>query len=235
MKILFKYATRSRPEWFQETIQTYLSLLSGLHDCDFLITCDNDDNTMNNNKMKSFMNHHHLEYNFGDHSGKIEAINADMKGRKFDLLIVVSDDMIPVIQRYDDIIVGHLNEYFPNGDGALHYNDGSHCGAKVISLSVMGKRLYDRFGYIYWHEYQSLWCDNEFTEIVRQLDKVRYIPETVIKHYWMKKGRDVLYDKNEVLYKIDQTVFERRSALSFPDALKSRRLQSLLRPHKREI
>ena len=233
MKILFKYATRSRPAWFRETVQTYLSMLSGLHDCDFVITCDNDDKTMNNRRMKLFMERHHLEYNFGNHSSKIEAINADMEGRDFDLLIVVSDDMVPVTQRYDDIIVGHLEKYFPDLDGALHYNDGSHCGERVISLSVMGKRLYDRFGYIYWHEYQSLWCDNEFTEIVRQLNKVKYIPDTVIKHYWMKKGRDVLYDRNEILYKTDQAVFDKRNALGFPDALKSEKLQSLLKPYEK--
>ena len=234
MKILFKYATRARPNWFQETIQTYLSMLSGMHQYEFVITCDTDDATMNNKKMISFMKKHSLYYYFGNHKTKIEAINADMKGRKFDLLIVVSDDMIPVVQRYDDIIAGHLEEFFPDTDGALHYNDGSHCGAKIISLSIMGKKLYDRFGYIYWHEYQSLWCDNEFTDIVRQLGKVQYIPEIVIKHYWMKKGRDVLYNRNEELYKIDRAVFERRGALGFPNALQSNELQLTLKSYVKE-
>ena len=229
MNFLFKYATRSRPEWFKKTISTYLSKQSGLHQFKFVITCDAVDRKMNNQPMRKWMEEQDLEYHFGMHSGKIQAINDNMKGHIFDTLIVVSDDMIPIVKGYDNIIAEDMQRYFPDLDGALHYNDKSHCGSKVISLSIMGRKLFDRFGYIYWPEYQSLWCDNEFTTIVRQLGKVQWIDKCIIKHEWKKGGTDNLYRRNEALYSYDKLIFDRRRQTAFPGALVDS-TQNVLKP-----
>jgi hypothetical protein len=221
MKILFKYPTLGRPEWFKKTLQIYLDRLSGLHEYEFVISLNEDDSTMNNDEMKSFMNSILGEndgFHFGHHQTKIDAVNADMEGRDFDVLFLISDDMIPQGDNFDDVIVQHMLKYFPNMDGALHYDDGC-CGKdRTITLSIMGKKLYDIFGYIYHPSYKSFYCDNEFTDVVRKLNAVQYIPEVIVKHDWQGwgKDRDKVYQRNSRLGKPDEANYNKRKSLGFP-------------------
>ena len=113
MKILFKYPTFRRPKWFIQTLQKYYDMLSGENECSFLITLNEDDETMNNDDMKSFMDQFpYLTYIYGNHKNKIAAVNADMDRLEFDILYLISDDMIPVISGFDKIIVKGMETNF---------------------------------------------------------------------------------------------------------------------------
>ena len=218
MRFLFKYPTFRRPQWFRNTLQTYYSMLSSKHDYEFLITINEDDETMTNSDMKSFMmSFSHLVYRFGNYKTKIEAINADMKNEDFDILFLVSDDMIPIVPGFDDVIAQAMEENFPNLDGALHYNDDC-CGKdRTITLSIMGKKLYDCFGYIYHPDYKSFFCDNEFTDEVRRMDKVVYFSEVIVKHdYKGWGGADATYKRNSKLGRPDEATYVRRKKKGFP-------------------
>ena len=218
MQFLFKYPTFRRSQWFKETLQKYYSMLSDKHEYRFLITINEDDETMNNNKMKSFMqSFSHIRYKFGKHQNKIAAINADMKNEDFDILFLVSDDMIPIVPGFDDVIAQAMKENFSDLDGALHYNDDC-CGKdRTITLSIMGKKLYDRFGYIYHPDYISFFCDNEFTDEVRRMGKVKYFPEVIVKHdYKGWGGADETYKRNSKLGRPDEATYVRRKAAGFP-------------------
>lgn len=211
MRILFKYPTRGRPEQFKQTFEKYLSMLSGKYNCFFVITMDEDDGTMNNPAMREYLRvKQNIRFYYGRHKSKIEAVNADVDG-EFDILVLVSDDMIPQERCFDDIIVRDMEKYFPDLDGALHYNDGIR--TDLISQSIMGKKLYDRFGYIYNPEYHSLWCDNEFTDVVREWGKYQFIDRIIIRHEWKKHGTDETYDKSDAMFQRDKTVYEKRKLL----------------------
>ncbi len=215
MKILFKYATKSRPAWFKKTLETYQSMFSGKHFCFFVVSMNEDDPTMNNLDMRTYLlEKTNVAFNYGNYRGKIEAINADMEGALFDILVVVSDDMIPVVKGFDDIIVTDMKKYFPNLDGALHYPDGIQRD-NLITCSIMGRKLYEYFGYIYNPEYMSLWCDTEFTHVVKQLNKVKFIDRTIIRHEW-RKHNDALYTHNNDLFQRDKQIFDTRRAQGFP-------------------
>jgi hypothetical protein len=216
MKILFKYATRGRPVWFKETLRLYYDKMSGKHDFEFIITMDVDDSLMNTPEIKQYLNQiKNLKYFYISSTSKIDAINANMENTKFDILIVVSDDMQPVMENYDDIIVNDMIKYFPDCDGALHYHDGC-CGKDVIiTLSIMGKKMYDYFGYIYHPSYKSFYCDNEFTDVVRKLKKYKYFNCTPIKHVWRKYGHDDVYKQNSVLGAPDANTYNNRKIKNF--------------------
>ena len=219
MRILFKYATLGRPRWFKETLQKYYAMLSGKHDCEFLITLNEDDGSMNNSDMRSYMDSFsRLGYKYGNHKNKIAAINADMKHENFDILFVVSDDMIPIVPGFDDVIVQLMEEHFPDLDGALHFDDGCCGGDRTITLSIMGKKLYDHFGYIYHPAYASFYCDNEFTDAVRELGKVVYIDEIIVKHEWSGGPRngDTTYKRNSKLGRPDKATYNWRRSRGFP-------------------
>jgi len=218
MKFLFKYASLGRPEWFKQTLDKYFFMLSGRHEYRFLITLNKNDITMNNKDIRIFMDGYaHLKYKYGNHQTKIEAINADMEDEDFDILFVVSDDMIPIVPSFDDVIVKLMEEHFPNMDGALHFHDGC-CGKDVtITLSIMGKKMYNYFGYIYHPEYRSFYCDLEFTDEVRRLEKVVYSPEIIVKHeYKGWGGADATYNRNSKLGRPDEVTYNRRKKLGFP-------------------
>ena len=207
-----------RPEWFLQTLRKYYSTLSKKYQYRFLVTLNKDDETMNNDTMKRIMDDFpNLVYKYGDYKTKIEAINADMEDEDFDILFLVSDDMIPVIPDFDVIIAEKMERYFPDLDGALHFNDGC-CGVdKCITLSIMGKKLYDYFGYIYHPAYKSFFCDMEFTEMVKQLGKVKYFSKVIVKHNWKGwgKNRDEVYARNTKLGKGDKETYRQRKNNGF--------------------
>lgn len=159
MKILFKYPTRGRPEIFKEMLNMYYNKLSGKHDCYFVITMDCDDHTMNNQNIHNFLNSKkNIKYCYGNSKSKVEAINANLEDENdWDILVLLSDDMLPLFHGYDDVIVEEMMKHFPNLDGSIHFNDG-RVGRVLNTLSIMGKNLYKEWGYIYHPQYTSLWC-----------------------------------------------------------------------------
>lgn len=218
MKLLLKYASRQRPELFKIILKKWRDYLSGKHDYQFLISLDTNDTTMNNPEIIAFLDQQEKTiYRYGNSKSKIEAINADMDCvEDFSTLVVVSDDMLPVMRGYDHIILSKMKEFFSDTFGVLHFNDG-RVGQVLNTLSIMGKKMYDYYGYIYHPDFSSLWCDNEFQDTSVATGRVKYFEDVIITHQWINiTGRDPLHMKNESFYELDKKVFEARKAKGFP-------------------
>ena len=100
MRLLIKFPTRSRPDKFKQVLEMYIDYLSGKHDVRFVITCDEDDETMNNPEVRKWFaslqeSGVNLTAYYGDSKSKIEACNANMENETFDVGLLASDDMIP--------------------------------------------------------------------------------------------------------------------------------------------
>ena len=161
MKLLIKLPTRNRPVKFLKILKLYHSLLDDKN-TKFIVSCDNDDETMNNDGIKAYISELtdiNVELCYGDNKSKIEAVNNDIYGVDFDIVLLASDDMVPVVKGFDTIIKNKMNETYPDTDGVLWFNDG-HQGKKLNTLCILGKKYYDRFGYIYNPDYKSVYCDN---------------------------------------------------------------------------
>lgn len=214
MRLLIKYPSRSRPDRFIKTFELYKSMLSGRHDVSFLCSFDTDDETMNNPDMRNWVSTQGalVKAFWGESKSKIEAINADLeKADDFDILLLASDDMIPEIRGYDDVIAEDMQTYYPYNNGVLHYNDG-RMGEALNTLCILGKSYFDYFGYIYNPEYISVYADNEFTDVSRKLNRATYIDNVIIRHVWTDIGFDALYSRNEnhELYAKDRATYESR-------------------------
>lgn len=218
MKILIKFPTRSRPEKFFEVLDKYVDLLEEPENTHFLVSCDLDDPSMFNTEVIERLNgYRNLVLRFGMNKNKIEAINADMKGRDFNILLLASDDMIPQQEGYDTVIRQNFKKFFPDTDGVLWFNDG-YQGKNLNTLCILGKKYYDRFGYIYHPSYVSLWCDTEFTEVSKMLNKVKYIDHVIIKHehpVWLGQEWDELQKKNDSFNNRDMEKFTERKKINF--------------------
>ena len=201
--LIVKFPTRQRPQKFFETLDKYYELLADISNTIFAIICDEDDLSMNNPlviaKIKKYKNCHVV---FGDSKTKIEAVNhpipKDMDYLVWNIILLASDDMIPVVQGYDDIIRKNMVKYFPDMDGVLWFNDG-YQGKKLNTLVCMGKKYFDRFEFIYNPVYITWWCDNEFMEIANLLGKQVYFDDPIIRHEHPDNAGydyDELYRKN---------------------------------------
>jgi len=202
MKILYKFASRSRPEKFIKCIEN-ISINQNHEDYLIFATLDTDDLSMNNEDMIEKMKlYPKLYVTWGKSDNKIHAINRDMElAPDFDILINMSDDMLFVEKGYDKIIIEDMLANFPDLDGVLHYNDGNQFD-NVMTMTIYGKPYYDRFKYIYHPSYISLFADNEQTSVAKQLVKYKYMGDDkiIFKHFhpaWGLSGMDSQYEKTE--------------------------------------
>lgn len=148
-----------------------------------------------------------------EHESKIAACNGG-RVNEWDILVLASDDMMPVVDGWAVRVIEEMEKHWPHLDGALHFNDGFQ-RSNLCTLPVMGRRLYDQFGYVYSPDYTSLFCDREYTDLLRDMGRLTYIDEKIIEHRhhaWGRAQKDALYDHNDSFESHDKTVFERRRA-----------------------
>ncbi len=221
MNVLVKLPTRGRPAKFLSVLNAAIERLSGEHDVKFLVACDHDDELMVECAREYVFDgpgNASVEFRFGHHSTKIEACNSFLPGDwPWDVVVLLSDDMIPIQKHWDSIICSDMARCFPDFDGALHYNDG-FVGERCCTLSIMGRAYFDRFGYIYEPGYRSLFCDNEFTDVGRSLSRIRYFSTVLFRHDHpgnIGGPKDDLYDHNDKAWDADQCYYNGRKVRRF--------------------
>ena len=209
MKILVKFPTRERPDQFVTTIAEYIKNSESY--IEYIISIDEDDKEML--KLSREFNMQHIAkmtYKIGKRVSKIEACNRDIDG-DWDILVLASDDMRCMVQGWDTIIKEKMGNDL---DQCLWFNDGHQ--TRICTMSIMGRKRYDKYGYIYHPSYVSLFCDNEFTEV----HKPKFFEQCLFEHYhpaWNSKGvNDDLYRYNESLWGVDEENYNKRKKLGFP-------------------
>jgi hypothetical protein len=153
---------------------------------------------------------------------KIEACNANMSEIDWDwqIVVLVSDDMIPQLKGWDDVIRNHMLARYPDTNGILWFNDGFQ-GDKLNTLSIYGRALYNELGYIYHPDYKSLFCDTELTDRCKGdlADRTTYIPYCIIRHEHPGTGyaqnMDALYQHNQRFWSTDMYTYIRRKTYPF--------------------
>lgn len=222
-KILFKFATRSRPEKFFRGLDNILCNIHDKQNYSILVTLDDDDATMYNRdvmlRMKPYIEHNKVVPIFGKSKSKIDAINRDMdKVNDFDIIVVMSDDMEFIKYGFDNVIREKFSIHFPDTNGNLHFNDGFQ--NRVSTMTIMGKMFFESHynRQIYVNEYFSLFCDEEYTIVANKLNKMQYFPDVIFNHKHPANGfgqHDELLKKTEGYWEIDKTTFLRRQAANF--------------------
>lgn len=219
MKLLVKFPTRNRKNKFFKVLRQYQNLCEDLDNTYFLITLDNDDESMNPSNVEGIFNtFKNVKVIYGTSNSKIHAVNRDIElVNDWDIVLLASDDMTPKVKGYDNIIRNKMKEFYSDTDGILWFNDGFQ-GEKLNTLCVLGKKYYERFNYIYHPDYKSCWSDNEFMEVGKILKKQTYIDSVIIKHEhpdWGYGNRDQIHTNNINDYQYDLEVYNRRKEINF--------------------
>lgn len=214
MNLIIKFPTRQRKEKFFQVLNKYYDLLNDLDNTRFVITCDTDDQTMNNPEViKRFKDYRNLEVFYGNSKTKIQAVNADVPSNGWDILLLASDDMIPMIKGYDQIIRNAMSDNFPDTDGVLWFYDSHR--KDLNTLIIIGFKYYQRFGYLYYPGYVTWYADNEFTNVASKLGKQVYFEQVIIEHQhyiWMRRRPDNLAIKENMTKdkKADEILYDSR-------------------------
>jgi hypothetical protein len=219
MKLLVKYPTRSRPDLFLKNIADY-TRLSANKDITYLVSYDIDDKLMTKKVIERAKKiNKNIIFCCGVSKSKIHACNRDLEVvKEWDILLLISDDMFVKKFGWDAEIINQMKINYPDTDGCLWFHDGSK--QKVIStLSCIGRRYFDKFGYIYHPDYKSFFCDNEYTEVAKLSNKIKFIDNVIIKHehpHWGGEVKnDLLYKENSKHWKHDQDLYSQRKPKGF--------------------
>lgn len=229
MKILVQFPTYQRGNKFLDVLGRFARKLSGEHVVYFNINCDATDLTMTNEYVQKRVEYYSKAYSFGYkihydlNTDKIGACNAHIPEYGWDIVMILSDDMVPQVKGWDDEVAKAMEEHYPGLDGCVYFNDGSHSAKDLITLSIVGRELYRQFGYLYHPDYKSLYCDTEFTEVMKYHGKAQYVDKKIIthEHYSIEGSEnyqqtDVATQKTLFYSGRDQRVYEERKRRGFP-------------------
>jgi len=217
MNILLKLPTKSRWPAATRRLMQWKALASGRHNISYQITTDASERHMARSAAEAldaagiFTTVHVCPP-----KGKIHACNAGLADAlPWDILLLVSDDFLPMLSGWDDCVAAAMAWHFPAIDGVLHFHDGYMGAGRLVTLPIMGIHYYRRFGYVYQPEYRSLFCDNELTEVSRRLNKYAWMDLVLARHSHGGPNGDALYAANQRHYAADQQLFQRRRAMGF--------------------
>ena len=185
MHVLIKLPTRGRPEKALYTLERYARMLANPTQVTFVVNIDDDDITMNTDQMKQRLQSvaapGQVDVHVANNQSKIEACNAGMEGRDFDILLLANDDVHPRVNGYDDVIRAAMKERYPDLDGVLHFNDDCQ-GPRLNTTAIMGKTYYRRFGFVYNPVYRSFFGNNELMDDATRLERLTTIDQTIMEH-----------------------------------------------------
>lgn len=217
MKLLVNYPSRSRPHKFMTTLKGYVDTSSKLHEIHYLIKIDSDDISMTNPRIKSFLDSLNISYDLitlTDCKGKIDAINRHVKDYEFDAVVCIADDIQVIEPRWDDII---FRDFHGDYDRCINYNTDPRLEdfKSLLVMPIIGKPLFDAFGYIYHSDYVSEYCDNEQTEVFENLGKILHKDQKVFRHDWWG-NQDALMARNvQWGHSIDKITYTGRKSRNF--------------------
>lgn len=215
-----KFTSRERYDILKKCVQAYFDKANNTKDMLWVFSVDTDDNTFKNEDFIVFL--HDLKLNYrvytGNSLGKIDAINRDINdlNETWDILLNISDDQFPIKQGYDDVIRDNTPDDL---DCSLWFMDGHQ--NRINTQEILGRKYYERFGYIYFPEYKSFFCDDEATAVAIQLHKIVKIDECLITHLHpdcadtLHPEYDDLYKKNEKYWKQDSDLFNKRKTENY--------------------
>jgi len=135
-------------------------------DIEYIISLDYDDETLHQYKMEFLEHGKDVKMIYNDNRSAVGAINYAASCTTGDIIIVVSDDFSEPLQNWDRLI---LDEIGDRKDWILKTQDGQQ--PWIITLPIMDRAYYNRFGYVYYPEYLHLFCDTEMTNVADYLDR----------------------------------------------------------------
>lgn len=206
------HPTRNRPEKALSTVRKWLSNADKTENIEYLLSIDNDDKS-DYSIFETIGDEFDVDAYIWQTPNKsaIQAINICAEVCTGNILIVVSDDF-DCIPHWDTLL---LKELAGKEDFLLKTDDGLQ--KTLVTLPIMDRKYYERFGYIYHPDYLHMHADEEMTIIALMLG--RYIKSDLLfPHLHYTTGAMQMDDinvKNNATWAHGQATLDRRSLNNF--------------------
>jgi hypothetical protein len=183
-KISILHPSRSRPQKSFEVLTKWVE--RSATEVEIIVSLDEDDPTR-------------MQYNrpvtagrfiVGKNRSAVDAINRAAEAATGDIFIVVSDDT-DCPNRWDEKL---LQEVEGKTDWILKCQDGIQ--PWIITMPVMDRAYYNRFGYVYYPEFKHMFCDTFLTCVADLLDK-KIVCDLMFPHLHYSTGKSVRDAINE--------------------------------------
>lgn len=135
------------------------------------------------------------------HSGYVSSVNLGGAKASGQILIVVADDQFPC-EKWDKALIHaltkpvNLPDYPANRDWVLEVSTETHPTHSdhdrgIMPMPILSRARYERLGYVFWPEYESMFADNDFCEHARQDGVVIEARHLVFPHkHWINGKRE---------------------------------------------
>lgn len=199
------HPSRSRPDQSYRTLSDWWRK-AGSSDFETIISIDVDDP-----HKQEYKNLYPTTYIENRNRSAVDAINNAAKMAKGDIMIVVSDDT----ECPDNWLPSLLNCIKRRTDFIMKTQDGIQ--PWIITMPVLDREYYNRFGYIYHPEYRHMFCDTELTCVAditgRKIEGRITFPH---RHYSVtKQTPDNVAQRNDRTWAQGERLFLERYARNF--------------------
>lgn len=200
MKITCIHPSRSRASIANQVRTEWLNKADGI--IEYIFSLDNDD-------VQGTMYEGHCIYN--NNRSAIDAVNKGAEMATGDLFIVVSDDF-SCPDHWDSLLLWGLQG---KSDYCVKTADGLQ--PTLITLPIMDRVYYDRFGYIYHPDYQHMFCDQEMTAVAHMIGKVITLPIMFPHNHYTtgKFERDAITIRNNSTWQQGELLLNQRLKTNF--------------------
>jgi hypothetical protein len=137
------------------------------------------------------------------------------------VIIAVADDFVPP-QNWDEALLALQPEGWVDGEYVIHVNDGFI--GHIFTLAILTRKRYDRFGYLWYPGYESMFVDTEFGEVAKRDGVVIEAMHLLFEHMHHANGKrpkdsaDANHENN-VRWTRGEMLFNYRKQAGFPTDL----------------
>lgn len=192
MNITIIHPSRSRPEQAARTAKKWLSSAQNqsMNNIQYIFSLDESDETLP--EYKSFIQNMPPIAVVHDNSCAVQAINNAAEYATGDLLIVISDDFSLPPFHWDVALVEALHDkqdFIVKTSDFTTNRQGQQQGQPwIITLPIMDRKYYERFGYIYYPAYGHMFCDTEMTHVADLLGRKITLPINFPHNHYSANG-----------------------------------------------
>lgn len=210
-KITCIHPSRGRPEQAYQTAKKWIAR-AGI-EIRYFICVDNDDTTAN--YLRELTHHLPLSTLSAQNRTAIQAINYGVnyvfKNYDTDIAIVVSDDT-DCPQNWTVDLLANLEG---KPDFCAKVDDGLQ--PTLVTMPIMDRIYYERYGYIYQNDYSHMFADQELTAVAIMTGKYIKLP-LAFPHLHYTTGSNQFDDinaKNNATWSQGEALFNQRLAFNF--------------------
>jgi hypothetical protein len=221
LKITIIHPTRQRPERAYEIYEHWIKNAHNPNNIEYILSVDTTD-TSDYSKFseRTYLGGDQIIRN--NNRSAVDAVNNAAKVSNGDILIVVSDDF-NCHKRWDTNI---LRAAQSKTDWLMKTQDKTQ--PWIITLPIMDRAFYNRFGYIYYPSYSHKFVDTDLTSVGDLLKRTINAKHLLFehKHYSTgKNAKDAVSEKADSTWNQGEKLYLERYSRNFdlnPEEIKGR-------------